>query len=51
MTRNFIYKVGETVTVDNFDDNRFNECAPGIHFYMDREVVEYYQKFVKFTAN
>ena len=31
---NFIYRVGETVTVDNFDDNRFNECAPGIHFYM-----------------
>ena len=40
----FIYRVGETVTVDNFDDNRFNECAPGIHFYMNREVVEYYQK-------
>ncbi len=40
----FIYRVGETVTVDNFDDNRFNECAPGIHFYMNREVVEHYQK-------
>ena len=35
--RNFIYKVGETVIVDDFDDNRFNECAPGIHFYMDRD--------------
>ena len=34
---NFWYRVGETVTVDNFDNNRFNECAPGIHFYMDRE--------------
>ena len=34
---NFIYRVGETVTVNNFDDNRFNECAPGIHFYMDRK--------------
>ena len=34
--KNFIYRVGETVIVDNFDDNRFNECAPGIHFYMDR---------------
>ena len=33
----FIYKVGETVIVDNFDDNRFNECVPGIHFYMDRD--------------
>mgnify|MGYP002672113775 CR=1 FL=1 len=36
---NFIYKVGETVTVDNFDDNRFNEYAPGIHFYMDKKYV------------
>ena len=35
--KNFIYKVGETVIVDDFDDNRFNECAPGIHFYMDRD--------------
>ena len=34
---NFIYRVGETVTVNNFDDNRFNECAPGFHFYMDRK--------------
>ena len=40
----FIYRVGETVTVDDFDDNRFNEYAPGIHFYMNRVVVEYYQK-------
>ena len=32
----FIYKVGETVIVDDFDDNRFNECAPGIHFFMNR---------------
>lgn len=33
----FIYKVGEIVSVDNFDDNRWNECAPGIHFFMNRE--------------
>lgn len=39
---NFIYKVGETVSVDNFDDNRWNECAPGIHFFITRqEAVEY----------
>ena len=37
----FIYKVGETVTVDNFDNNRFNECAPGIHFYMNRDVAAF----------
>ena len=39
---NFIYKVGETVTVDRFDDNRWNECSNGIHFFITRqEAVEY----------
>lgn len=33
----FIYKVGETVRVENFDENRFNECAPGIHFFINRQ--------------
>ena len=33
----FIYKVGEIVSVDNFDDDRWNECAPGIHFFMNRK--------------
>lgn len=38
----FIYKIGETVSVDNFDTDRFNECAPGIHFFIDRqEAVDY----------
>ena len=39
---NFKYTVGETVTVENFDDNRWNECAPGIHRFMNRqEAVNY----------
>lgn len=39
---NFIYKVGELVSVDNFDENRWQECAPGIHFFMSRqEAVDY----------
>lgn len=33
----FIYKVGEIVTVDNFDNNRWSECAPGIHFFMNKD--------------
>ena len=38
----FIYRVGEIVAVDNFDTNRWNECAPGIHFFMTRqEAVDY----------
>ena len=32
----FIYRVGEIITVDNFDDNRWNECGTGIHFFMNR---------------
>ena len=39
---NFIYTVGETVEVNNFDTNRWNECAPGIHFFITRdEAVKY----------
>ena len=39
---NFVYKIGEVVSVDNFDKNRWNECAPGIHFFITRqEAVDY----------
>ena len=38
----FTYKVGETVSVDNFDENRWNECSTGIHFFINRqEAVNY----------
>ena len=38
----FMYRVGEMVIVDNYDENRFHECAPGIHFFINRqEAVEY----------
>lgn len=38
----FIYEVGKIVEVENFDDNRWNECAPGIHFFITRqEAVDY----------
>ena len=40
--QNFVYTVGATVEVPNFDDNRWSECAPGIHFFIDRRAaVEY----------
>ena len=32
----FVYVVGETVEVSDFDTNRWNECAPGIHHYITR---------------
>ena len=35
--KNFIYHIGETVEVPDFDDNRWNECASGIHFFITRE--------------
>ena len=38
----FIYNLGETVEVPNFDTNRSNECAPGMHFFITRqEAVDY----------
>lgn len=33
----FKYTVGETVSVENFEDDRHIECAPGIHFFINRE--------------
>lgn len=38
----FVYRVGEIAEVFDFDDNRWDECAPGIHFFIDRQdAVEY----------
>ena len=38
----FKYEIGEIVKVDDFDNNRFKECASGIHFFITRdEAVEY----------
>ena len=41
-SNNFIYKVGEVVSVPDFDEDRWNECSTGIHFFINRqEAVEY----------
>ena len=38
----FIYCVGETVSVPDFDEDRWNECSTGIHFFINRqEAVDY----------
>ena len=38
----FVYNVGEIVTAPNFCEDRWEECAPGIHFFINRqEAVEY----------
>lgn len=31
------YRVGETVYPDSWDDNRYNECSHGIHFFINRQ--------------
>ena len=36
-SKEFVYRVGETVEVPDFDENRWNGCAPGIHFFVTRE--------------
>ena len=33
----FIYRVGEVARVDEFDEDRWNECSTGIHFFITRE--------------
>ena len=39
----FIYTIGETVKVDVFDENRWNECSTGIHFFISREAAVLYR--------
>ena len=34
---NFVYKVGEIVEVKNYDEDRWNECSTGIHFFITRD--------------
>ena len=37
-----VYNVGEMVYPDSFDEDRWNECSHGIHFFINRqEAVEY----------
>lgn len=41
--RNFIYRVGEIVEVEDFDGDRWNECAEGIHHFITRQEAVKYQ--------
>ncbi len=33
----FIYEVGKVVKVDDFNEDRWNECSQGIHFFINRQ--------------
>ena len=40
--KNFIYRVGEVAEVKDFDEDRWNECSTGIHFFINfEEAVKY----------
>ena len=38
----FIYHIGKINDVLDFDDDRFNECSTGIHFFISREMAVKY---------
>ena len=42
LNADFIYKVGEISEVENFDEQRFNKCSTGIHFFISREMAVQY---------
>ena len=37
-----LYKVGEMVYPNSFDEDRWNECSNGIHFFITRQEAVYY---------
>lgn len=40
----FIYEVNKEVSVPDFDEDRWHECAPGIHFFMsEKEALDYWE--------
>lgn len=40
--RDFVYRVGEIAEEPKYDEDRWKECAPGIHFFINRqEAVDY----------
>ena len=43
MDPNFIYKINKEVAVVDFDDDRWNECSTGIHFFMQKQEAINYQ--------
>ena len=38
----FIYKVGETIEVDSFGMDRWNEYEDGIKFYLEKEIARFF---------
>ena len=38
----FVYEVGKEVVADSFDDDRWNKCSHGIHFFITRKEAQNY---------
>lgn len=38
----FIYRAGEIVKVDDFNEDRWDECSTGIHFFLTKSEAEQY---------
>ena len=46
-----IYKVGEVVYPDSFDECRWNECSNGIHFFMtEQDAIDYGRNFLTYIG-
>jgi len=41
--RGGVYRVGEVILPDAWDENRWNECSHGIHFFVTRMEAEDWQ--------
>jgi Family of unknown function (DUF5758) len=44
--RNFVYKVGEDVEVQDYDANLDETCATGIHYFKTRAAAEEWYRYV-----
>lgn len=40
--QSFVYRVGKTVEVKDFDEDRWKECSTGIHHFITREEAVFY---------
>lgn len=40
--QSFVYRVGKTVEVKDFDEDRWRECSTGIHHFITREEAVFY---------
>ena len=36
------YRIGQSVSAESWDENRWNECSNGIHFFITRQEAEDY---------